>query len=425
MGRPPLPVGTHGKIGFSVEPGPPQRVRARVHFRDLDGVVRQVTKFGPSKAAAERALKIALRDRITPGQSDITAAASVEVLARRWLAELPADRRASTRQTYLYALDNYIVPTLGALRVREVGTPAVDRALKEISSQAGPGAAKTARSVLSGMLRLAVRHGAISANPVREAAPIRTPRKSAVHALSKDEVDTMTRLLHAHERAVELDIPDLVDFMLATGVRIGEALAVRSGTNTDGEALLDLVHNTVEINATIVRIKGKGLTIQAWPKTAAGWRRLALPPYASKIIERRSHEPRRPAPGGVVFGSLLGHLRDPSNTAGDIREVLDGIGCPKCQGRGWFDSPDGKRARCDAGPFSWVTSHVFRKTVATRLDEAGLSARQIADQLGHAHPSITQDVYMGRKVVTAEAATLLDRKQHGGSGPSVDAVMDG
>jgi integrase len=26
--------------------------------------------------------------------------------------------------------------------------------------------------------------------------------------------------------------------------------------------------------------------------------------------------------------------------------------------------------------FDWVTSHVFRKTVATRLDEAGLSARQ-------------------------------------------------
>jgi integrase len=60
-----------------------------------------------------------------------------------------------------------------------------------------------------------------------------------------------------------------------------------------------------------------------------------------------------------------------------------------------------------------VTSHVFRKTVATRLDEAGLSARQIADQLGHAQPSITQDVYMGRKVVSAEAARILDRHESG------------
>ncbi|MDQ3763384.1 MAG: hypothetical protein M3460_17680 [Actinomycetota bacterium] len=30
-----------------------------------------------------------------------------------------------------------------------------------------------------------------------------------------------------------------------------------------------------------------------------------------------------------------------------------------------------------------VTSHVFRKTAATLLDEAGVSARKIADQLGH------------------------------------------
>ena len=409
MGRPALPLGTHGKIGFTVAASSPNRVRARTYFRDLDGKVRQVTKFGSSKAAAERALKLALRDRVAPGQSDITGETKVDVLGRRWLDELPSDRSPNTRQTYLYVLENYVIPTVGALRVREVSTPAIDRTLKMIRTKAGPGAAKTARSVLSGMFRVAVRHGAISANPVREAGPIFAPRKSRVRALTRDEVEEMMRLLRSHGRATELDLPDVVDFMLGTGVRIGETLAVRRGTNSDGEPLLDLTHNTVEINATIVRVKGEGLIIQEWPKTAAGWRRLALPRYAVEIIERRSHERRRQPPLGIVFGSPLGHLRDPSNIAGDLREVLDGIGCPTCEGRGWISSPDGDRVRCGAGPFSWVTSHIFRKTVATRLDEAGLSARQIADQLGHAHPSLTQDVYMGRKVVTSEAARLLDR----------------
>jgi integrase len=260
------------------------------------------------------------------------------------------------------------------------------------------------------MFRLAVRHGAVAANPVREAASVVAPPKARIRALTRDEAEQMMTLMRSHERAVDLDLPDLVDFMLGTGVRIGEALAVRRGTNADGEQLLDLDHNTVEINSTIVRVKGEGLIIQEWPKTAAGWRRLALPPYVVGIIERRQHEPRRSAPEGVVFGSPLGHLRDTSNTAGDLREVLDGIGCSECGGRGWVISAEQRnRVRCDAGPFSWVSSHVFRKTVATRLDEAGLSARQIADQLGHAHPSITQDVYMGRKVVTADAARLLDR----------------
>ncbi|HZE01985.1 MAG TPA: tyrosine-type recombinase/integrase [Pseudonocardiaceae bacterium] len=36
----------------------------------------------------------------------------------------------------------------------------------------------------------------------------------------------------------------------------------------------------------------------------------------------------------------------------------------------------------------------FRHLVATRLDQAGLSAREIADYLGHERISMTQDVYM-------------------------------
>ena len=53
-------------------------------------------------------------------------------------------------------------------------------------------------------------------------------------------------------------------------------------------------------------------------------------------------------------------------------------------------------------------SHVFRKTAATILDEAGLSARMVADQLGHARPSLTQDVYLGRKAVGRDAADALE-----------------
>ena len=87
---------------------------------------------------------------------------------------------------------------------------------------------------------------------------------------------------------------------------------------------------------------------------------------------------RRPAgatSGSVVFPSPLGQVRDRSSTTGDLRRAFDRAG------------------------FAWVTSDTLRKPVATRLDDAGLSARQIADQLGHARPSLTQDVYLGRKVL--------------------------
>lgn len=64
-----------------------------------------------------------------------------------------------------------------------------------------------------------------------------------------------------------------------------------------------------------------------------------------------------------VFLSAKGLLRDPNNTIGDLCKALDRAGFP------------------------WATSHTFRRTVATRLDDAGLSARQIADHLGHSHPA--------------------------------------
>jgi integrase len=97
------------------------------------------------------------------------------------------------------------------------------------------------------------------------------------------------------------------------------------------------------------------------------------------------HRPgdRRGQPGGLP--SPQGRLRDPSNTSGDLRTALDRAGFP------------------------WATSHTFRKTVATRLDEAGLSARQIADHLGHSWPSLTQDVYLGRGTASPRIAAAIRR----------------
>ncbi|WP_433266229.1 tyrosine-type recombinase/integrase [Actinosynnema sp. CS-041913] len=57
--------------------------------------------------------------------------------------------------------------------------------------------------------------------------------------------------------------------------------------------------------------------------------------------------------------------------------------------------------------YEWVTFRTFRRTVATLLDEAGLTARQIADILGHSRPSMTQDVYMARRSPDRAGADAL------------------
>ncbi|UOY03248.1 tyrosine-type recombinase/integrase [Blastococcus sp. PRF04-17] len=377
-----------------------------------------VTKVGRSRAAAERALKAELTNRQGLGGGKVvTGATRIDALADAWL-EADQGWSTGTMRTYRSVVRKQVKPALGRLCVREVTTGVVSRALSAIAKSSGPGAAKTARACLSGMFALAIQDGAIAVNPVRDSTAKISSGKGAPRALTAAETGRLVKLFRTSDRAVELDLPDLVDWMLATGCRIGEALALRYGTNGDGKPILDLGAGTWEVNATVVRVPGAGLMVQPRPKTTAGWRIIALPDFAVRMLEARRANLRRQRDAQVVFPPpLTGVLRDPSNVSGDLRQLLDSFECETCGRTGYQLDEDGsfragaggRRIRCEEGPWSWVTSHTFRKTVATRLDEAGLSPRQVADQLGHANPSMTLDVYFGRQVVSAEAAKVLNR----------------
>jgi integrase len=411
VGRPPLSVGTYGRIHY-IKTAPGQ-IQARTRFRDFDGHLRLVSKSGPTRASAERALKVELVTRQTPATGGaITSVTRVSMLAQAWL-DTPHDWSITTARLYRTIIENNVKPALGELRVREVTAGVITRALRAIAERNGPSAAKTSRSCLSGMFALAVEDCATSINPVRDSSARISVRRKVPRALTVTETAQLRAMLAASSRATELDLCDLVDWMLATGCRIGEALAARGGLNSDRKSLVDLESHTWEINATIVRQSGEGLIIQPRPKTKAGWRIVALPPFATDIArDRLAHRQE-----AMLFPSPLSReLRDPNNASNALRVLLDGFECDECAGTGYrLDSgrlawgPNGRRIRCDVGPWSWVTSHTFRQTVATRLEEAGFTPRQVADQLGHATPSMTLDVYFGRQVVSAATAAALDQ----------------
>ena len=86
----------------------------------------------------------------------------------------------------------------------------------------------------------------------------------------------------------------------------------------------------------------------------------------------------------LVFPTVLGNLRDPRDTMRDWRDARIRLGFPD------------------------VSTHSFRKTVVTALDQAGLTAREVAEYLGHENPSITQDVYMAKNTGGTRAAAALD-----------------
>lgn len=367
------PVGDDGK-------GKPRRVRAMADYRDFDGVVRRVEASGKTATAATQNLRQKLQNRTLAGHhGELTGMTRFTTAADLWLEKLDAlvadeQRSPSTVETYRRQLKNHVRPALGEVRLGEISTPLVDKVIGRIKVDVSAATAKTCRSVISGVMGLAARYGAIVTNPVREIERIEGRPKQPPRALTNQERVQLLEKLQADDTAVRRDLPDLVFFMLATGCRIGEALAVMWSE-------VDFKVGTVQITSTIIRVKGEGL-LRKKTKSAAGERTLTLPASAVAVLRRRFMTGARL--DQPVFPSVTGTFRDASNVRRELRDARGGE------------------------TLAWITSHNFRKTAATILDEAALSARLVADQLGHARASMTQDVYLGRRAVDSQAARALD-----------------
>ncbi|MCA0143795.1 tyrosine-type recombinase/integrase [Blastococcus sp. LR1] len=249
-------------------------------------------RHAKTKAAAEAALRVALRDRARfDVGGDITPNTRVNVLAEAWFAGCK-NLSPTTMQAYRNRLDQQILPGLGSLRVRELSVGTIERHLRLIADKHGPAMAKMTKSVLSGLCGLAARHDALERNPVRDTGSVENAARKAPQALTADEARRLLTAVHADEKAWKADVPDLVAFMLATGCRIGEASAV----TWDG---LDLDAGTAQIRSTVVRVTGQGL-IRKSTKTASGARTLLLPPGAW-----RSYGPDLPVWGHRERAQLL------------------------------------------------------------------------------------------------------------------------
>ena len=152
----------------------------------------------------------------------------------------------------------------------------------------------------------------------------------------------------------------------------------RRWTDYDDEAC------TLAVTGKVVRASGEGLQRVDETKSAAGRRNVPLPRFAVEMLRHR----RALAYLGqkaMIFPSTAGTLRDPNNFGKEWRTAREELGVPE------------------------ITTHSFRKTVATLIDDEGLSARIGADHLGHSKVSMTQDRYMTRGRVHTQVADLLDR----------------
>lgn len=410
MARPPLPLNSAGSI--SISEVRPKVWRARCRYRDSTGVVSSIERSGSSRTAAQRALIEAVNTRRAVSVDTLKAHHRVSVAMDLFLTRL--DQRLAQGDVAPTSADRYrygvglLRPVLGELRIGELNVGRIEAAFERLAERGlAANTRRAARGVLSQVLSIAVRHGALPGNLVREMSPITDNRRrnggSGPRALTAEQRRQLFAWLDgdgtdAQRLARQRGMHDLILLMIGTGVRLGEALALTWGSvDLDGAPFETggggvVLMPSIRITGNVVRVRPVGKVVHPG-KTAQSLRTVPIPRAVAEMLRTRRpadsdpSEPVFPANGKRGVGLTY---REPTDVAHNIRDIRTELGWP------------------------WLTSHVFRKTAATILHDAGVSERGIGDHIGHTDRATLMNVYIGAggevdpRLLNAMDAALAD-----------------
>src|SRR6266852_992548 len=319
----------------------------------FSGRTRDVVK--ERLAEAQRQLQVG---RLVFGR-DQTVAQYLE----RWLAD--AVVHSVRPKTYL----NYelcvrrLMPHVGRMRLRALAPEHIQNALGKLLDRGL--SARTVRQVhmvLRCSLKQAVLWRLLPTNPSDAVKPPRAERKE-MRTLTEDEVH---RLLAA---TLGTRHHSLWIFLVTTGVRLGEALAIRW-------ADVDLAEGRATIRRALQRQRGVGLVFVE-PKSGRGRRTVSFPRETVEVLaqQRRDLDRERREAGerwqenDLVFPSPVGRPRDMTYLSYTFHRGLERAGLPR------------------------LRIHDLRHTAATHLMNRHVHPKVVQELLGHSTIAITLDTY--------------------------------
>jgi integrase len=279
----------------------------------------------------------------------------------RWLATKTLS--PSTLYCYESIIESRLRPVLGSIHITELTVEHVENMLNEMQNLKDPAKAlgkntrRQAREILSGALREAQRRGFVTVNVARLALPPSgvAPKKMAPPSVDGAKRARVSAAKHGPTAAL------LIELALQTGGRRGEL---------------------VELKWTDVDWEGASITISR-ACTVVKKQRVSKPTKTGSV---------RPIPlGEATMAMLSAHKARLDAILGteSVWVIADEPGHPWPPDRAtnvW------QTIRKDA-KLPDVRLHDLRHFVATQLLAAGLSAKEVAERLGHADASMTLRVY--------------------------------
>ncbi|MFC4426987.1 tyrosine-type recombinase/integrase [Deinococcus navajonensis] len=356
------------------------------------GELQRVAGTVATKTEAEEALS-RVRTDAARGQYAVTDRTTLEEYIRAWHEVRKQGQAATYARSHESMMNTHIIPGLGKRRLSSI-TPrdleAFYAALTYQDERRGKELkgvkplSDSMKRMIHNMLHLvfaeAVRHGDLLRNPADVARPKYTreaAREVTVKAWTEEEAAKFYRVARRDRRGV------VFCFMLATGLRIGEALGLR-WENVEMGAEVARVH----IRESLVSVNGKAH--RTTPKTARSRRTIVVAGDALAILQeqpeqvkldREAQEKRYKASDAVFTNSIGGPIL-PDNVYSLMRRLCEAAGVP------------------------YKGTHVLRHSFISIQGQHGRPLEVISAHVGHARASFTQDRYRTVFDKEREALTL-------------------
>ena len=335
---------------------------------DGSGRRRQKSKGGfDTKKQAQAALNDAI-NRLHQGTYVEASTTTVEQFFRNtWLPTVKGTIRPTTYSSYEMHVRCYLVPAFGSLHLQKL-TPALinvfygelrggwnDRPVLSAST------VRRIHATFHRALRDAVRWQVIPHNPAAAADPPRAARPE-INVWTPDQLRVFLRVMTTHDDYI------LWLFYILTGVRRGEALALRWSD-------VDLNEATATIRRSLVPVDHR--LVFGEPKTERGRRRIGLDSHlvgaltAHRQVQSENHLRTRADDDNadLVFARLDGTPLRPEQVSRRFSKAVGTTGLPQ------------------------IRLHDLRHLHATLALAAGVPARVVADRLGHSTTAVTTDTY--------------------------------
>ena len=273
-----------------------------------------------------------------------------------------------TLERYRGLLKLYVKPRIGAMRLQKLRAVHLNELYTALLRSGGQdGRPLSPRSVghVHRVLHRALGHAATWALVQQNVASLVSPPPvpdGEIIILTEEQIGATLHYLQGRT------LRPIVSFLLGTGARRGEALALRWSD-------IDFQKNVVRIERSLEQTKGS-LRIKS-PKTKHGRRSISISPWlAAELKSHRARQDERRLALGLgrapddmtVFARWNGELRSPSRLSQSFADVMDVL-----------------EIDC--------TLHGLRHTHVSQLIASGLDVLTISRRIGHASPSITLNVY--------------------------------